>query len=1017
MFKNVKVKTKILFGYFIMIIMTAIVGLVGWYYVSTLDHSLSNISNDVAPTIEAADDIVASLWESAMVAEQIMADEELEDVESLTKQFHGMRESFRNNFNDLNNLVKDESLRDEIENSQKSFLGYTEKVKEMIVSHTEELEKEENVRHLMQKFEDVAMNLMVLLDQVAEQNEVKFKLSLHQSVNDYDSVEAAVKLGLLTLNALETAREYLSIEDPGKLSDIRKEFIEITNRTGEYEAQLFDSANTDEEKRNAQMILSLIKEFENSTLDEDELFDEYEEQLKAEYLADDVTEELEVLANKISQNLRNFNEFSNTSDLGEVLSLAADVETNLWHASMLAEQIMAEEEMEDIKLLTQELHKVKGGLEKKVIKLDRMVRDGDLAYEFASVRKNHTEFIEKVEKMIVAHTEELTKEIHVKELMQKFEDVAMNLVADLNSIAEENEEKLKESQQQSSDDYDAVEASAKLGNLVLNALETAREYLSLEDPKALPQIRKEFIEITDRTIEYEKQLISSANSDDERKNAENIVKMLDDFKSSTVDEDELFDEYQEQLKAEYDADELTEQFEQTALDVSVNLRTVSDFADKISDEADEKADEKVRAANFIILTVVILCVVFGVVMGLLISNAIINPILLGVKLAQDLSKGDLTAKIDIDQQDETGQLAKALTEMTGKLREIVFGVKNASDNVKNMAYSVKNSADQMSAISRQLSSGGDKMSQGSNQQAAAAEEVSASMEEMASAINQNADNAMQTEKIAMKSAQDAREGGKAVDNTVTAMKEIAEKISIIEEIARQTDLLALNAAVEAARAGEHGKGFAVVASEVRKLSERSQTAAGKIRTLSVSSVEIAEKAGQMLSKIVPDIQKTADLVQEISAASAEQTRGVAQINDSLQQLDDVTQQNAASAEQQSATAQEVSATSDAMASNARKMSDQTMTLQKAIDFFKTNGARAIMDSETAEGVDKLTRGNLNKIIALLEGTGKFHEQEEVGIKENNESGNTASDEEQAGQSGYAIKMGDGGELDSEFEKY
>ncbi len=205
------------------------------------------------------------------------------------------------------------------------------------------------------------------------------------------------------------------------------------------------------------------------------------------------------------------------------------------------------------------------------------------------------------------------------------------------------------------------------------------------------------------------------------------------------------------------------------------------------------------------------------------------------------------------------------------------------------------------------------MSQGASEQAAAAEEASSSIEQMTANIRQNADNAMQTEKIATQASGDAREGGDAVNKTVGAMKEIADKIMIIEEIARQTNLLALNAAIEAARAGEHGKGFAVVAAEVRKLAERSQKAAGEINELSTNSVEVAEKAGTVLSALVPNIQKTAELVQEISAASREQDAGADQIAKSIQQLDAVIQQNASASEEMASTSEELSGQSEQLA--------------------------------------------------------------------------------------------------------
>ncbi|MBY2920769.1 methyl-accepting chemotaxis protein, partial [Rhizobium leguminosarum] len=216
------------------------------------------------------------------------------------------------------------------------------------------------------------------------------------------------------------------------------------------------------------------------------------------------------------------------------------------------------------------------------------------------------------------------------------------------------------------------------------------------------------------------------------------------------------------------------------------------------------------------------------------------------------------------------------------------------------------------------------VSQGATEQAASAEEASASMEQMAANIKQNADNAAQTEKIARQSAKDAEASGDAVTRAVQAMRTIAEKIGIVQEIARQTDLLALNAAVEAARAGEHGKGFAVVASEVRKLAERSQSAAAEISSMSGDTVKAAQEAGDMLGRLVPDIRKTAELVSEISAACREQDVGASQINEAIQQLDKVTQQNAGASEQMSATSEE--------------LATQAEELQASIAFFKVDTA-------------------------------------------------------------------------------
>jgi len=296
-------------------------------------------------------------------------------------------------------------------------------------------------------------------------------------------------------------------------------------------------------------------------------------------------------------------------------------------------------------------------------------------------------------------------------------------------------------------------------------------------------------------------------------------------------------------------------------------------------------------------------------------NLLIASTLEITSLAEKMAGGNLDVKAG--ERSEQDKLMRAMNAMTEKLNMIVLNVRAAAENV--------------ASGSQQMSSSVEEMSQGSAEQAASAEQVSASMEEMSSGIGQNADNAAQTERIALKSSEDAGKSGESVRETVIAMREIAKKISVIEDIARQTNMLALNAAIEAARAGELGKGFAVVAAEVRVLAERTRLAAGEILELSDRSVAIAENAGEMLDRLVPDIRKTADLVQEIAASSNEQNTGVTQINRAIQQLDQVIQQNASISEETASTSEE--------------LAEQAEHLRRVIAFFKVGDASLASDAE------------------------------------------------------------------------
>ncbi|MCC4294308.1 methyl-accepting chemotaxis protein [Brevundimonas aurantiaca] len=365
--------------------------------------------------------------------------------------------------------------------------------------------------------------------------------------------------------------------------------------------------------------------------------------------------------------------------------------------------------------------------------------------------------------------------------------------------------------------------------------------------------------------------------------------------------------------------------------------------------ASVEGDKVFAEARTMFIALVVAGLVIGVVAALWISRTVTLGLRKVSTAIEAVAIGDLDQDIKVTTNDEIKDLVDTVDRMTANLRataamadEIAQGdltvqpkplsdkdtlglsLQSMVERLRGVVADALSAADNVSSGSQELSATSEQMSQGATEQAAAAEQASASMEEMAANIKQNADNAAQTEKISRQSAKDAELSGEAVTRAVDAMRTIADKIGIVQEIARQTDLLALNAAVEAARAGEHGKGFAVVASEVRKLAERSQTAAAEISAVSGDTVKAAQEAGEMLQRLVPDIRKTAELVSEISAACREQDVGANQINEAIQQLDKVTQQNAGASEEMSATSEELAA--------------QAEELQTSIAFFRTDSA-------------------------------------------------------------------------------
>jgi methyl-accepting chemotaxis protein len=330
---------------------------------------------------------------------------------------------------------------------------------------------------------------------------------------------------------------------------------------------------------------------------------------------------------------------------------------------------------------------------------------------------------------------------------------------------------------------------------------------------------------------------------------------------------------------------------------------------EISEQLMEQAEKNLSKTTIVSIIIMAIAILLAIIFGLFITNGINKSIKIANTAVTKLAKGDLSQEIKTESNDEIGQLLNNLQSTIKKLQEVFQTILSGAEN--------------MASSSVQMSSTSQQMAQGANEQASSAEEVSSSMEEMVSNIQQTTENSEQTQNIVTKAVKGIQEGNKSSEIAVESMKNIAEKIKIINDIAFQTNILALNAAVEAARAGEHGKGFAVVAAEVRKLAERSKVAADEIDELSQSGVSISEKAGKQLAEIVPEIEKTANLIGEITAASIEQNSGAEQVNNAIQQLNQVTQQNAASSEE--------------MATSSEELSSQAEQLKDIIGFFKVSG--------------------------------------------------------------------------------
>lgn len=401
-----------------------------------------------------------------------------------------------------------------------------------------------------------------------------------------------------------------------------------------------------------------------------------------------------------------------------------------------------------------------------------------------------------------------------------------------------------------------------------------------------------------------------------------------------------------------------------AVEMNKNLSTLAEMNDSQAAAALAQARANTETTQNLIFITSAVSLLVGMTFAIVISLSITRPLNQVVAISEQVALGDVQIEIDDSARDESGMLLRAMKKMIQATQAIVNDAEkmaagdmtvdvlvrsekdalghSLSDMVKRVGEVISGvliGTNNIASASEQVSATSQNLSQGANEQAASVEETSSSLEEMGGTITQNAENARQTESMASKMVKDANEGGEAVKQAVQAMKDIAERIVTVEDIAYQTNLLALNAAIEAARAGEHGMGFAVVANEVRKLAERSQSYAGEISSFARNSVTVAERAGSLITEIIPSIMKISDLIREISAASEEQKQGVDQINSAMGQLDRVTQQNASASEE--------------LSSMSEELTTQAQELQKLVDFFTVRNKEKLVSNSSVKR-EKLT---------------------------------------------------------------